>query len=100
MPKGKRGIRKPDALEIRFRLNVPKSEAKTMSAAKFNRIYAHWVETQELPPGYSLAATPEWRNPKRMGARSGWRTGDTSEFISTLARRALPITHFDISRNR
>lgn len=94
----KRKGKKKDPIEVRWRLLVPKRDAATMTQAKFNRIYAHWVETGELPPSYRLAGDPEWRNPARPGAGADWRSGDPTEARETLLKRFLPATYFKISR--
>jgi hypothetical protein len=97
MPKGKRGKRKPDPLEIRFHLRVQKDLAATLTAKRYNEVYQQWIETGELPDGFQVPEdAAEWRNPARRGAKASWRTGNNSEAVATLLRRSLPATNFKI----
>jgi hypothetical protein len=97
MPKGNRGKRKADPLELRFHLLVRKDIAKTLTAERYNQVYREWVQTGKLPPGFRVPPNAiEWRNPARRGSLRNWRSGDNEEAINTLAERALPVTNFKI----
>jgi len=97
MPKGKRGRKKPDPLELRFRLRVRKDIAATLTAKQYNEVYRQWVETGKLPDGFQVPDdAAEWRNPARKGAKAGWRTGNNKEAVDTLLRRSLPAVQFKI----
>ena len=94
MPKGKRGT-KPDPVEIRFHLQVRKDIAKTLTAKRYNEVYAHWVETGKLPDGFRVPENAaEWRNTKRPNPK--WVTDNNSNAIATLLRRSLPAVQFTI----
>ena len=100
MPKGKRGRKKNDPLEIRFHLRVRKDIARTLTAARYNEVYRQWVETGRVPDGFQVPEdAAEWRNGARRGAKRNWRTGNNRDAIETLLRRSLPATNFTILKN-
>lgn len=99
MPKGKRGRRRPDPLEVRFHLQVRKDIARTLTAAQYNQVYRDWVlsDGKDLPDGFRVPENAaEWRNPARRGQMADWRTGDNQEAIDTLLRRSLSVTNLKI----
>jgi hypothetical protein len=96
MPKGKRG-KKPDPLEIRFHLRVRKDIARTLTAKRYNEVYQGWIATGKVPDGFQIPTdAAEWRNAARPGAGADWRTGNNTDAVATLLRRALPATNFKI----
>jgi len=101
MPKGKRGRKKPDPLELRFTLKVRKDIAKTLTAKRFNEVYEQWVNTGTVPDGFIVPPeAAEWRNPARNGAKADWRTGENHEAVDTLLARSLSAVHFSISERQ
>jgi hypothetical protein len=97
MPKGRRGRRRPDPVELRFHLLVRKDIAATLTAKRYNEVYQQWVETGTLPDGFKVPKdAAEWKNPARPSGMDTWRTGDNQDAVDTLLRRSLPAVNFKI----
>ena len=102
MPKGRRGKRKPDPLEIRFHLRVRKDIAAKLTAKRYNEIFRQWVLTGTVPDGFIVPPdAAEWRNKGRiLDIDQEWRTGNNSDAVQSLLLRSLPATNFKILSRR
>jgi hypothetical protein len=102
MPKGKRGKRKPDPLEIRFHLRVRKDIAATLTAKRYNEVYRQWVLKGTVPDGFIVPDdAAEWRNKNRvLDIDQEWRTGNNVDAVNTMLLRSLPATKFTILSRR